>query len=219
MKSVFTVVLIVVLGIWATFVQTDGLTVLTTEAARRASIVRQPVEIPTADVQMATGQTADLRAALAADQRVTIVNFMYTRCISICVAMGSEFQQLQSEIKSRGLGDRVRLVSISFDPNDTPKWLARYRDRMDADPEIWQVISVADDIERQALLDTFGIVVVPAPLGQYEHNTAYHVVTPDGQLARIVDINRATSALHYALEQTKTSKPAFAVALTSGPQP
>lgn len=219
MRSAFTVALIVILGIWATFIQTEGFTVLTTEAARRASIARQPVEIPAADVQLATGKNVDFRAALAADQRVTIVNFMYTRCISVCVVMGSEFQQLQSEIKNRGLGDQVRLVSISFDPGDTPEWLTRYQKRMGADPDIWQAISVTDDIGRQALLDTFGIVVVPAPLGQFEHNTAYHVVTSDGRIVRIVDINKAAFALHYALKHTIPSRPGYALALTSRHQP
>lgn len=219
MKSVFTVVLILMLGGWATFAQTDGFTVLTTETARRTRIAQHPVEIPTANVWLAAGQTADLGTALAADQRVAIVNFMFTRCISVCLAMGTEFQQLQNEIKSRGLEDRVRLVSISFDPDDTPKWLARYQDRMDADPDIWQAVSVVDDAERQALLDTFGIVVVPAPLGQFEHNTAYHVVTPAGRLARIVDINKAAFALHYALEQTKAPALAFSGTPTAGVQP
>lgn len=200
-----TALLVVIVGSWATYVQTDGLTVLTTEAARRASIARQPVPIPAIRVQLATGQTVDLSTELATDQRVVIVNFMYTRCISVCVAMGNEFQQLQKEIKARGLEDRVRLISISFDPGDTSQWLTRYQARMKADPGVWQAMLAVDNTQRQRLLATFGIVVVPAPMGQYEHNTAYHVVTPDGRLTRIVDLNSATVALHYALEQAKAT--------------
>ena len=67
------------------------------------------------------------------------------------------------------------VISISFDDTDTPDRLARYDATMKADPAIWRTAVVSDAVARQALLDAFGIVVIPAPMGQFEHNAAYHV--------------------------------------------
>src|SRR5690606_161393 len=183
MKLLLAVLVVAVLGIGAQWAQTDGFTALTTEAARRADIARHPRALPDAALVTRSGERVSLEDDLRNDGRVAVVNFMYTRCFSICLAMGGEFQQLQEAIRQRGLADRVRIVSLSFDPADTPGDLSRYAARMRADPGIWQFAAMADADQRRALLDAFGIVVVPAPLGQYEHNAAYHVVTPQGRLA------------------------------------
>lgn len=206
MKAIFTAVLVLMLGAFAAYAQTNGFTVLTTEAARRADIERQPVLLPEAQLQAADGTVSTMQSRLASDGRVAIINFMFTRCTSVCVAMGDEFQQLQDAIDQRGLRDKVRLVSISFDPRDTPRWLGRYQDRMKADSTIWQALLAADGPQRRQLLDAFGIIVVPAPMGQFEHNTAYHVVTPDARLTRIVDINNPDVVLHYAVSQAERER-------------
>src|SRR3546814_6761321 len=38
------------------------------------------------------------RQALRSDGRLAIVNFMYTRCFSICLAMGSEFRSEERRV-------------------------------------------------------------------------------------------------------------------------
>lgn len=197
MKLLLAVLMVGMLGAGALSVQTDGFTVLTTEAARRADIARHPRMLPDAALETSAGASTSFRDALRNDGRIAIVNFMYTRCYSICLAMGGEFQQLQQAIVQHGLTDRVRIISLSFDPADTPADLARYALRMRAQPGVWQFASIADANRRKALLKAFGIVVVPAPLGQYEHNAAYHVVMPDGRLSRVVDIGDAAGLLDY----------------------
>src|SRR3546814_10913572 len=94
---------------------------------------------------------------------------MYTRCFSICLAMGSELQQLQTSIVRRGMQDKVYLLSISFDPADTPAQLARYAQSMHADASLWQFAVMPDAAQRTAVLDAFGIMVVPAPMKQFVH--------------------------------------------------
>ena len=202
MKTILAAVLILLFGGWAVYTQTDGLTVLTTEAARRQAIVRQPAALPDARMELADGSQPMLADILEDDGRIAIVNFMFTRCTSVCIQMADEFQQLQAAIRKQGLQDRVRLISISFDPRDTAEWLGRYQKRMQADPAIWQAVLAVEDDARKQLLERFGIIVVPAPLGQFEHNTAYHVVTADGHLTRIVDIDNADVVLYYAARQS-----------------
>ena len=198
MRLFLALALVCVLGIGALYQQTDGFSVLTSEAARRVSIARHPEKIPDAPLSLASGQVQPLLEELRSDGRVTIVNFIYTRCITVCLSMGSEFQQLQNAIRQKGLSGQIRLLSISFDPADTPAQLGDYAHGMRANPAIWQFVGVAGNRERQALLDSFGIVVVPAPLGQFVHNAAYHVVTADGRLVSIIDFAEPGAVLAVA---------------------
>jgi protein SCO1/2 len=95
----------------------------------------------------------------------------------------------------------VGLLSISFDPaRDTPAALRDYARRMHADPRIWKFATLADGRDARRLLDEFGIVVIRAPAGEFDHNAAIHVVDARARLVRIVDLARPADALSYAIE-------------------
>ncbi len=199
MRTVAAVSLIVALGIAAFAGVTDGFSVLTSEAARRLAVRKHPLAVP--DVRMVDeqGTMQSLRALLARDGRVTLVDFIYTRCNSICSVLGDEFQQLQRAVIAAGLQHRVRLLSISFDPAyDHPPELRSYARRMNADSGVWSFVETADKADLASLLSTFGIVIIPDARGGYVHNAAIHLVTPDGKLARIYDIVDFQSALQDA---------------------
>ena len=83
-------------------------------------------------------------------------------------------------------------------PETTPAALRDYAVRMRADPQSWQLLSLAVPRDRQRLLDAFGIVVLPAPLGEFEHNAAFHIVNPKAQLVRIIDTSTPALALEAA---------------------
>jgi protein SCO1/2 len=185
-------------GLGSLYGLTGGFTVLTAEAARRQDVARHPRAIPAAEVLAEDGRVLDLDRDLRRDGRVAIVNFFYTRCLSLCLAQGSLTERLQQAIEARGLQDRIRLISISFDARDRAPDLARYAARMGATPGVWQFLSFTRPAQRDAALDLFGITVVPAPLGEFEHNAAFHVVTPDGRLARIFDLDDPGLALSAA---------------------
>ena len=202
-------------GLWKTFlasivVLACGLTVLlqataqgnafTTETLRRTEVASTPYLVPELSVYDAEGNQSTLRQVLADGDKVWIVDFVYTRCQTICTALGSVFQQLQEQIRMRGLDDKVGLLSVSFDPaHDTSDALRIYRDRMRMDPAIWRVVSLSSPLDRRQLIDAFGIIVIPAPLGEFEHNAALHLVSGAGLLFRIVDYDDASRALDTAL--------------------
>ncbi|WP_323011769.1 SCO family protein [Castellaniella sp.] len=198
MRWVFALVLSLAAGIGVLYGLTDGFTVLTAEAARRQMIAAQPRALLPAQVLDAVGGGQSLAENLHDDGRVAIVNFFYSRCNALCLAQGSLTEQLQQAIETEGLQDRIRLISLSFDARDDADDLARYGVRMGADPSVWQFLTLADADQRKGLLDQFGIVVVPAPLGEFEHNAAFHIVTPDGRLVRILDLDEPGLALQAA---------------------
>ncbi|WP_176091400.1 SCO family protein [Burkholderia ambifaria] len=177
---------------WAT----DGFRGLTSEAIRMERVARQPVPVPPVWLVDQSGRRFELGGPPTARRPVLLVDFVYTRCQSVCSAMGSRFQQLQRDIARQGLTGRMRLLSISFDPaSDTSSAIARYAARMHADPAIWQIARVAEPAALPPLLDTFGIRVIAAPLDQFEHNAAFHVVNARGELVRILDLETDNTIL------------------------
>jgi protein SCO1/2 len=87
------------------------------------------------------------------------VDFIYTRCTSICLALGDSYQRLQDQILAAHLEQRLRLVTVSFDPvHDTPAVIADYADRMRVNPAVWTVLTPDDPAQLQAAMSTFGVI-------------------------------------------------------------
>src|SRR3546814_840269 len=140
MRWVLSLVLALAVGIGALYWQTDGFTVLTAEDARRNEVAQHPRAIPDIRVVAEWGATESLLQNLRADGRVAIVYFFYSRCMSLCLAQGSQTERLQQAIDERGLDERVRLLAISFDPRDKATDLTHYARRMGAEGAVWQFV-------------------------------------------------------------------------------
>lgn len=174
------------IGVTALWAATDGLQALTTEGARRLVAAERAPEMPTVTVEAMAGQAMTLPAG---DGRATVVEFVYTTCPTICQAAGIEMARLRDRLADGPLSERVRLVSLSFDPEtDTPELLADYGERHGAKGRIWTVAR-PDPTDLPRLLDAYGITVIPDGWGGWTHNAALHVVGPDGRLRAILDID------------------------------
>ena len=143
-----------------------------------------------------------LPALLAQGGGITMVDFVYTRCQTVCLSLGSSFQQMQAALqadRAAGVKPMVRLLSISFDgAHDLPDVLAAHADKRQADPTLWQWVRVPDVSQQKALLQRMGVVVVPDGRGDYEHNAAFLVLDAQGRLVRIFDLAEQQLALDYA---------------------
>jgi len=181
---------------------THGFQVWTDEGARRLEVALQPVDAPRVAVDGPGVAAPDLPALLAQGGGVTIADFIYTRCQTVCLSLGSTFQQLQAALqadRAAGQGANVRLLSISFDgAHDHPAALRAYAQGLHADPALWRFVRVPDAAQEQALLRRLGVVVVPDGRGDYEHNAALLVFDAQGRMVRVFDVAEQQLALDYA---------------------
>jgi protein SCO1/2 len=106
---------------------TDGFRAFTTEQARRISIERSPRAVPSVVVEDQDGRT--LSMADYGGQTVA-VNFVYTQCASVCALLSAGFQRVHNASVD---GDDLQLLSVSFDPRDTPERLREYASHFGAD--------------------------------------------------------------------------------------
>ena len=170
----------------------------TSEDARRVRVVEAPPRLPALDGVSASAEAISLWPPGVRDAPVYLLAFIYTRCPSICRIAGEEFELLQRELR-RGEDERIRLLSLSFDPAfDTPERLRDYGTKHRVDPGYWTLMTPTSSAALSALLRAAGVVVIDDGLGGYAHNAAIHVVAGDGRLMRIFDIADYASALAYA---------------------
>ena len=174
-------------GLILLWFSTNGGQGFTTETIRRSEILQTPHQIAGFNLLTSDGKDTSLQGLLKNGHQIWIVDFVYTRCQTLCRVLGTAYQQLQANIIERGLQGKVGLLSISFDPEqDDELALKKFEKRMAMNPNVWQVASIKNPKDRQRLLDTFGIVVIPAPMGEYEHNAAFHLVTSGSTLVSIL---------------------------------
>jgi protein SCO1 len=191
---------IVVAALWWA---TAGFSVITSEGARRRAVSRVPVEIPPAATRSPDGAVVDVlaetdQATLGPTPRVAIVGFFYARCPGVCGILGESLQRVQQLVRVRGLGDQLRVLSISFDSTDTPDVLDRYRQTRRVDPQLWQLRTLAPGPSRDGLLRAFGVTVIPDGASGFQHNVALHVVLSDRRLIRVLDVDDAEGAVAVA---------------------
>ncbi|KON81848.1 SCO family protein [Azoarcus sp. PA01] len=185
-RSVVLTVLVSVLGTGAFWWGTDGFSAFTAETARRADILRAPRPLPAAVLEDQDGRVFGLDDYRG---RLLAVEFIYTRCTTICRSLGMAFKQIRDRVPADALGRDVALLSISFDPErDDSASLKLYGSSHGADGEHWRIARVRDAAQLQALLEAFGVVVIPDRFGGFEHNAAIHLVDRDGRLVEISDL-------------------------------
>lgn len=75
--------------------------------------------------------------------KITIVNFFFTSCPSICPVMSKEMERVNDHFREEPL---VQILSISIDPTyDTPEILKAYAEKHHAIPKKWYFLSGTKD--------------------------------------------------------------------------
>jgi len=198
LRTALATLALALLGWWSAASITQDFQVWTAEGARRLTLIEQPVTVPKVALAGPGLTGGDLHTWLTGAGRATIVDFVYTRCPTVCTTLGSGFQQLQHALEKEA-PDGVKLMSISFDPaRDDASSLQRYAAQWQADPNRWAIATVPDADQLQRLLKAFQVVVIDDGRGGYEHNAALLVLDRRGRLVRIFDNTELELALNYA---------------------
>ncbi len=148
------------------------------EPGERQPRLREGERVPEFRLTDSAGQPLT-RETLAG--RRTLLTFIFTRCPlpNFCPLMSSQFAALQERIRATpGMAEKVRLLSISFDPEDTPQTLARYGAGVGADPALWQHAG-GDEAETAKLTQAFSVFVRQEG-GTYTHGLCTALLAPDG---------------------------------------
>jgi len=195
-RTVAATVFVAALALAAFAGVTHGFAAVTSDGVRRADIARTPRVLPDLGLVDASGQRLSLRDYGLPSSRVTFVTLVYVRCRTVCLTSAAGQSWLQGEIRDRGLQDKVRLLTLSFDPhNDTPQVLAEHARRLEADEGFWRFATVRDAVDLPQMLKLFDIVVLSDSLGGYSHNAALFLIGEDGRLSRAYDVDRPDIAL------------------------
>lgn len=131
--------------------------------------------------------------------RALAITFIYARCPlpEYCIKMSTNFSDLAIKLNADpNLKDKIRLLSISFDPeNDTPAKLRSYGigylgKGAKPDFTVWQ-LAVGKDEEVRKIADFFGLryEIDPDDKTQFNHSLRTAVITPDGTVAKILTGN------------------------------
>lgn len=91
----------------------------------------------------------------AIGDRIVVIDFVYTRCTTVCPVLSQVLALVQDGLGDRLNGQDIRLVSISVDPTaDTPARLNAFAVRFGAGPAWWWLTGRKHDIDR--VLDALG---------------------------------------------------------------
>ncbi len=187
--------LVTAIGLAALWLGTDGGRALTSETARRLTVARAPQPVPDALLETMEAEPLALHPGPG---QVTIIEFIYTTCPTICQSAGADFARLRDAAVVAGIAHRLRLISLSFDPEtDNPALLAAYGEMHGADGTIWTVARPKPSALPE-LLDSFGVTALPDGWGGFVHNAAIHLINDQGRLASITDIDDVEGAMTAA---------------------
>ena len=155
-----------------------------------------PVIKPAADGAVLDAAGKPIRLAELTRGRITVMSFFYTRCAAARAcpyATGVLMQLHQESAGDARLADRLRLVSMSFDPaNDTPTRMAAYSGLASQRPTAapWHFVTTRSQTELQPILGAYDQAVDkkanPAdPTGPLNHTLRVFLVDTAGNIRNI----------------------------------
>lgn len=121
------------------------------------------------------------RRVRLADMRghTVVLTFLFTSCTDVCPTLVHTLQQVERQLAVPER-DKVRFVGITIDPKrDTPAQLTKFMSQRRLDARRWSLLTGAvEPLTRVA--DDYGVVVRPAPRGDFVHNSVFVVIDPQG---------------------------------------
>ena len=193
--------------VWGIWQQTEGLEVWTFDGRRQGQMATGELQAPAVQLRHADGNGSEPEPApwSAGAPAAYLVDFIYTRCPGVCRALGSEYQQMQRQLKEQAEHDpsydRVRLLSVSFDvAHDGVDELRQNAKLLSAKSPYWRWAVPASEADSRTLLRALGVVAIPDGAGGFVHNGDIHLLDRHGRLRALFTFEQWPEALAAARE-------------------
>lgn len=182
---------------------THGFEVWTFDGRRALQLQAGALHAPAVTLRRSDGRALALWGEADPPPAAYLVDFIYTRCPSVCSALGSQYQRMQRAlVRRQGTApalNRVHLLSISFDiEHDPPAQLALHAAALGADARHWTLAVPATTGEASRLLRSLGVVVIPDGEGGFVHNGVIHLLDERGRLRGLFELDQWPQALEAA---------------------
>ena len=124
----------------------------------------------------------------------TIIDFVFTRCDTICPIVSARMEELQERILDRR-AESIKILSITVDPAyDTPEKLAAYAERFHARPDKWRFVTGPVDKVRALVEGPFMNLMrneglTPSGAPSISHNGHFVLVDGDLHIRGLYDSN------------------------------
>ena len=194
---------LVTLSAWGAWHHTAGLSVWTFEGRRELQVAAGELHAPRVAMHTAFGDDELAWPASPTAPAAYLVDFIYTRCPSVCRTLGSQYQQMQRELAAQARTDaaatRVRLASISFDVrHDGTAELKQLAGSLHANPAHWSFAVPASEGDSNTLLRGLGVVAITDGEGGFVHNGDIHLLDRQGRLRALFAMDEWPLALAAA---------------------
>lgn len=195
------ILIVLLFGAILFFIGTDGFTAYTVETARVNKLMEENPVFPEVTLEDSKERVYSFSEF---EGKYVMLTFIYTACSEVCPQLEFNLAEVYKQIPQKYIGKDIVFLSISFDPkNDDPATLEKYRYYFDSDGETWRMARIPDQQELDGLLNEFGVTVIPDENGNFQHNSAFYLVDPNGILIEVMDyeeIEIATDKVNSILD-------------------
>jgi protein SCO1/2 len=142
---------------------------------------------------------------------VTVVNFIFTRCDTICPVSTMKMERIQA--KTEDAATMIKLVSFSVDPTyDTPPRLLEYATKYRYEPDRWRFVTgehdaMYDVVEHQFMTSMMRLPDKPNGVPDISHQGYFLLVDKNAHIRGIYDsdkIQKLDDLIHDARQLART---------------
>lgn len=109
-----------------------------------------------------------------------VLTFLYTTCTNVCPVLLHTMTSAEQRLGEAELRN-VRFVGVTVDPKrDTPERLKVYMKERGLDAARWQLLT-GSLAEATRVATDYGVVVRPAPHGDFVHNSVFVIIDAHGR--------------------------------------
>ncbi|SOB99381.1 protein SCO1/2 [Ureibacillus xyleni] len=191
-KQNIAILIVLIFGFSLLYFGTDGFQAFTAEKARVNNLMKDHPIFPEVTLEDSEGAKYSFSKF---EGKYVLMTFLYTGCTDVCPQLEYNLAQVHDLIPSQYVGEKIEFLSISFDPTrDTPETLKKYAQYFNTDSTAWKIARISNEEELTSLLNEFGIIVIPDDYGNFQHNSAFYLVDPNGILIEVLDYKKVEEA-------------------------